>query len=389
MIIFHDKTPPSSSNCIRLRTACQDFIFVDFDTATESRAETRLWDAHAKVNQKFRSFLTRFRDGDGKKKHVERRKAEKLYLEFIKSSMRFYRGYIQRLASHFRGVPEILEVAKKFSLDSEFELTRENWHLLTQEALSVEPLISINDSRKKQIVRSCYLSLVQLGDLSRYRETELQTKARDWGPAKGYYQLAIKLDPHSGVAYNQLAVIALTDQDHLRAVYYLYRAITVHKSAPQAPGNLEIEFKKIRTRASQGMPISSPAMEENNGLSDDFIIYHSRCAERGFVTGDDQQNEIFRRLADDLREKPFDNRVRKFCLINIAAEDVTAQKARGKPLPITIPILTLISQSRKQFPPAHISGIPAAQRWHFFLTLEAHARRASALGQNLEHRNSN
>lgn len=103
-----------------MRTACQDFVFVDFEAATESKAETRLWDAHAKVNQKFRPFLAKFRDGDGKRKHVERRKAEKLYLEFIKSSMRFYRGYIQHLASHFGDIPEVIEVAKKFGLNSKF-----------------------------------------------------------------------------------------------------------------------------------------------------------------------------------------------------------------------------------------------------------------------------
>jgi len=39
-------------------------------------------------------------------------------LDFIKSSMRFYRGYIQRLASHFKDVPEIFDIARKFSLDS-------------------------------------------------------------------------------------------------------------------------------------------------------------------------------------------------------------------------------------------------------------------------------
>lgn len=184
---------------------------------------------------------------------------------------------------------------------------------------------------------------MQLGDLSRYRETELQTKERDWGPAKGYYQLAITLNPHSGVAYHQLAVIALTDQDHLRAVYYLYRAIAVQTPAPQAPGNLELEFKKIRTRASQGKPISSTDTEEDNHLSDHFVIYHSRCAENGFVSSDDQQNEIFRRLADDLREKPFDTKVRKFCLINIAAEHATAKKVPGTFLPFSLwkPVLIL------------------------------------------------
>jgi len=105
-------------NTPRFRSACQDFIFLDFLTAANNKTETRLWDAHSKVNQKFRSFLAKFRDGEGKKKHVERRKAEKLYLEFIKSSMRFYRGYIQRLASNFSDVPEVLDIARKFSLDS-------------------------------------------------------------------------------------------------------------------------------------------------------------------------------------------------------------------------------------------------------------------------------
>lgn len=102
----------------RFRTACQDFIFLNFHAAASKKTESRLWNAHSRVNLKFRPFLARFREGDGKKKHVERRKAEKLYLEFIKSSMRFYRGYIQRLASHFSDVPEILGIARKFSLDS-------------------------------------------------------------------------------------------------------------------------------------------------------------------------------------------------------------------------------------------------------------------------------
>lgn len=33
--------------------------------------------------------------------------------------MRFYRGYIQRLASHFRTAKEVLDVAQKLHLDSE------------------------------------------------------------------------------------------------------------------------------------------------------------------------------------------------------------------------------------------------------------------------------
>lgn len=190
--------------------------------------------------------------------------------------------------------------------------------------------INADNLLKKQIIRSCYSSLVQLGDLSRYRETEVPKKERNWGPAKGYYDLATALDPTWGTSYNQLAVIALTDQDHLRAVYYLYRAISVENPFPQAPGNLEIEFKKIRNRAVQGKPISSTNLDGPNSLSDRFLVFHASCAESSFVSNDVHLDEIFRQLADDLREKPSDSRIRKLCLINIAAEEVAAQKIRGK-----------------------------------------------------------
>jgi hypothetical protein len=171
---------------------------------------------------------------------------------------------------------------------------------------------------------------VQLGDLSRYRETELKTiKERNWGPAKGYYDLATALDPTSGMSYNQLAVIALTDQDHLRAVYYLYRAVSVENPAPQAQGNLELEFKKLRTRSTQGKLLAADEAEGNHHLQRRFILFHARCVEPTFAGYEDEQTKILALLADELREKPFDTVIRKFCLINIAAESTAARKVRG------------------------------------------------------------
>jgi hypothetical protein len=101
----------------RYRSACENFIFLDFEAATRDKVEAQLWDTHGKINNRFRTQLARFREGEDKKKPVERRKLEKHYLDFVKASMRFYRGYIQRLASHFADVPEILQIAHKFSLD--------------------------------------------------------------------------------------------------------------------------------------------------------------------------------------------------------------------------------------------------------------------------------
>jgi hypothetical protein len=94
-------------------------MFLNFNAAVD--LEARLWAAHTRVNSKYRTVLARFREGDGKKKSVERRKAEKLYLDFVKASMKFYRGQIQRLASHFEDTPEVFAITRSSSLDSEWK----------------------------------------------------------------------------------------------------------------------------------------------------------------------------------------------------------------------------------------------------------------------------
>lgn len=100
--------------------------------------EERLWEAHVRINNRFRkqlsvvsdallisqnllrliSLLLQFREVTAKKRQVEQRKAIKQYLEFIKSSQRFYRGYIRNLAFRFGGIQELDDVARKFNLDS-------------------------------------------------------------------------------------------------------------------------------------------------------------------------------------------------------------------------------------------------------------------------------
>lgn len=51
---------------------------------------------------------------DGKHKAVEIRKLAKTYLEFIKSSQRFYRTYILHLDQRFGGIEELHRVAHKW-----------------------------------------------------------------------------------------------------------------------------------------------------------------------------------------------------------------------------------------------------------------------------------
>ena len=175
------------------------------------------------------------------------------------------------------------------------------------------------------VLLSCHRTLVRLGDLSRYRETELVTKERNWGPAIGYYDLAGAIRPSSGASHNQLAVIALADGNHLRATYHLYRALAVDEPHPTAKSNLEIEFKKILTAWDRSELISNEMQRDNQlpgkALLGWFMRLHARCHKGiDFAEHDELENEVLSQLAIDLKERSLEGTILKFVLINISAE---------------------------------------------------------------------
>ncbi|KAL4909447.1 hypothetical protein BDW74DRAFT_81160 [Aspergillus multicolor] len=304
-----------SHHISELRSACQNAILLDLETSRSVEVEGRLWEAHLKINTRFRKLLSRLRedkDNGKKKKPVERRKLEKHYLEFIKSSQRFYRGYIQQLASHFGGISELEKVARKFSFDNLFA------------ELPVHP----SETLRKYILHSCHETLIRLGDLSRYRETELVTKERNWGPAIGYYDLATVIYPASGASHNQLAVIALADANHLKATYHLYRALSAQEPHPGARGNLEIEFRKVRGLwAKQQLIPPGDAGIPGKALAPLFVYLHAQCYKGiDFTEHDELESEVLNQLAVDLKERSLEGTLQKFCLINIAAEDASRNR---------------------------------------------------------------
>ena len=286
-----------------------NLYFLDLQTATSKDVETRLWAAHGRVNSKFRSYLANLREKAAKKKAVERRKAEGLYTSFLKSSIAFYRGFIQRLAANFKDVPEIFKIARDFGL----------------KPLSADPPLQLVLEQKQSLLRSCHATLIHLGDLSRYRETEVpkNPSKRNWGPAIGYYDLAGHLIPEDGQAFNQRAVISLANNDHLRAVYHLYRALAVNQSPELARINLDTEFRKIRRRHAQEeplLPVDTTSVDPE--LETAFLTFHARCyLGNEFRDHETQQVKVVRDFAQALKDKPYDSTAKKMCLINIAASD--------------------------------------------------------------------
>lgn len=186
-----------------------------------------------------------------------------------------------------------------------------------------------------EILRSCHQTLVHLGDLSRYRETELAPKKYNWGPATGYYDLATAIYPASGASHNQLAVIARVDANHLRATYHLYRALAVEEPHETAKGNLELEFKKIHTAWDKGeLIINTPnrdIQKPGKALVGWFMRLHARCYNGiDFVEHDELESEVLSQLAIDLKERSLEGTLNKFILINISAEHFAAKRLRGE-----------------------------------------------------------
>lgn len=190
--------------------------------------------------------------------------------------------------------------------------------------LSAQPPSRVTPDLRNRILQSCHSTLIRLGDLSRYRETELVIKDRNWGPAIGYYDLASLIYPVSGASYNQLAVIALADGDHFRATYHLYRALSAHNPHPSAKGNLEIEFRKVMNLwAKRELIRPEDGGIPGRALAPWFVYLHAQCYKGDdFPEHDELESEVMSHLASDIRERErsLEGTIQKFCLVNIAAE---------------------------------------------------------------------
>ncbi|KAF1364429.1 hypothetical protein EJ07DRAFT_99779 [Lizonia empirigonia] len=290
------------------RAACESLTFAHFAHAAAHDVEQKLWAAHLRVNAVFRQehkLLKRSKD------HVvELRKFHKNYLHFIKASQRHYRQHMLNLDAHVDGIPELRAIARKWKDD----------------ASKTSPRPRIPAALKHTVFHSCHQTLIHLGDLSRYRETELvdKDKERNWGPAKGYYDLAADIYPDSGHAHNQLAVVSREDGDHFRSVYHLYRSLACKLPYPQAKANLETEFRRIIAAWDKGQLISnhkSPDGSTGRALVAWFVRLHSKIYKgEEFAAHDELEGEVLSHLAIEVKERPLDSVLPKIILINLAAE---------------------------------------------------------------------
>ena len=291
-----------------MRNACLATIFLDFEYAVDQTVGQQLWDVHTRVNGRFKKLLHAYRKDNKKKNVVEKRKFEKRYADFIKTSQFFYKSYIQRLASHYVCMQGLRRVANRLGLSD----------------LTVDERVPVSPKVEHLIETSCHASLLRLGDLSRYRN-DLRTKDRSWDTTLAYYLLANDLDPDSGAAHNQMAVVAIGDENHLNAVYHFYRSIATQKPHLCSQQNLVLEYKKIIKEFEKKRPQSKT--DSLSTLTWWFVLLHARFYDgKDFATQEELENEVLFRLALLLKEQSFGETLEKFILINLAAQYVAGNR---------------------------------------------------------------
>ncbi|KAH8129284.1 hypothetical protein ACSS6W_001683 [Trichoderma asperelloides] len=287
----------------KFRLACVSTIFLDFDFAISQKTEEYLWLIHTSINAEYRRILGRLKQSSHA---VEKRKVEKMYNNFLRIAHKFYKGYIQRLSAYY-DIPELKRIAQGIELDQ----------------LVVEDKVSpVSEDLQRKVLYSCHLTLVHLGDLTRYR-VQARHKNSGYEGALLYYGLAHHLQPQSGFAFHQMGIINLEQGNHLDVVYHFYRALAVKSPHPNAQTNLEAEFKTVLA------PNGSKSRHNVTAPQDHFTMWFVKLHAyfyKGevFRPQEELEGEVMHRLEMACRNPASSNALLKMAQVNMLAHCIAS-----------------------------------------------------------------
>ncbi|KAI0460500.1 hypothetical protein F5B21DRAFT_452030 [Xylaria acuta] len=293
-----------------LRLACMTVIFHDFEYAVARRVENSLWQSHVFMNGEYRKALGRLNTPN---QAVQRRKLDKLYRDFLKTSGEFYVGYIQRLHQRF-SIPELQQIARKMKSQP-----------IEQPAKSVSHPAPL----RAMVLKSCQMTLVHMGDLARYR-CQLSDKfsKATFDKAADCYGLANSLDPDDGSAHHQLAVLHQIPGQHFDIVYHFHRAIAVARPHELALKNLEREFKKPE---SSSQAKKGPSKDQSQAMLTWFVRLHAFFFHgKHFSQQSELEEEVLHRAEVAVKRGDLDNKLLlQMILVNMAAYDISTEKVKS------------------------------------------------------------
>ncbi|KAJ3023327.1 hypothetical protein HKX48_003611 [Thoreauomyces humboldtii] len=256
-----------------LRDELERAVLLGYQKNQTNDAESNLWKlAHYKVIEEFRTTLKETNAKARRSGRSDEKKALTVnFRSFLSDASSFYIKFICKLQRQFqlRG-SGIDAVVKELNLVMDVEVPADVRYKIPADVAS-------------RAIGSCYRSLIYLGDLARYREIYADRKETNWGTARMFYNLAIRLMPENGNPYNQLAVIASYAGDELAAVEYYFRSLVIARPFLTAAENVQILFDKVQKRyesssASAGH-VARDLMDKKD-LQDRFIVMISKVVGR-------------------------------------------------------------------------------------------------------------
>ncbi|KAK8090287.1 Telomerase activating protein E.t1.c1 [Apiospora hydei] len=290
------------------RLACVTAIFADFAFSQKQDIETVLWSTHTMFNNTYRRVLSRIGD---RSQVVQKRKVDKLYRDFLKYSQLFYKGYVQRLAGSY-DIPELRQAA----------------HGLEVEPQGVQIPGALPAAMRAALVNACYMTLVRLGDLARYRcqHAEKATKG-SFDTALTYYGLASMLDPDDGTCHHQMAVLHQIQGQQLEIIYRFHRSISIDKPYELGPGNLQKAFDRHQNQSNSRR---GPAKDPAEAIVSWFVKLHAHYAKgKKFSVQKELEDEVLHQLEMSVKGEGNEDVVLKMILINIAAYDIAKENLKN------------------------------------------------------------
>ncbi|KAK0645936.1 hypothetical protein B0T16DRAFT_457921 [Cercophora newfieldiana] len=284
------------------RLYCLEIIMLDIRTAAaeDMKVESCLWQTHVNVTKAYRNVINR---QQGPNLAVLKRKLEKQYIGFLTTSLSYYRAYLQRFCGRYKS-KELERVARRVKFDD-------------LSAPAVAPIANTDPEVLKLVNYSFHMTLICLGDLSRYRAL-VRSKDRSFDAALTYYSLANEMMPDAGHGYHQSAVIYAEAKNHLEIVYNMYRAMACDRPHPLAKQNLEREFRDILHPSGGG-----GAKGSLETMVKWFVKLHAYYYKgEAFAGRKELEHEVDHRLSMALKtggEAGVDNTLLKMVLINITA----------------------------------------------------------------------
>ncbi|KAK3084840.1 hypothetical protein FSP39_019998 [Pinctada imbricata] len=134
--------------------------------------------------------------------------------------------------------------------DKLLQKLQQTYNLELEAHLDTNSLPPENLSRSAKLaLLSAQRTMINLGDIARYREQMNDTGKVNYGRARHWYTKAQQLAPKNGRPYNQLAILALYTRRKLDAVYFYMRSLAATNPFLTARESLMSLFDEARKKA--------------------------------------------------------------------------------------------------------------------------------------------